>query len=199
MIEINLLPVKEIKALLQARKQVLGFIVSFVALLAVLAFLGMMLVFKVDDLKARVSDLEKEKKIFQHTIDQIEKLKADRAKLDAKLDTIKKLKTGSLLPVRVLDEISSLTPIDRLWINNFTYGNNVLNISGIGLDDATIAQYMQTITASPFFASAELSGTSSTSIGGSSLKTFQLTIGVVNPPPPDNGEETGEEAGSDKK
>ena len=61
-----------------------------------------------------------------------------------------------------------------------SFNGSVLRISGIGLDNATIADFMETLVTSPYFASAELSGTSTTAVQGRQLKSFSLTIGVVN-------------------
>jgi len=180
MIHINLLPVRQIKKKIKARKQVLGFGFTLIGVLAMLGVVALVLGYKVDELKASISALNKEKATYQTTINQIEKLKKDQALLETKLNTISQLKKGSQLTVRVMDELATLTPASRLWINTMSFGGDILRISGTALDNATIAEYMETIVTSPYFASAELSGTSSTGVAGRTLKSFSLTIKVVN-------------------
>jgi len=166
-----------------------------VTLLLVAALLGLVaFVFglKVGELKASISVLNKEKAKYQTTINQIEKLKKDQELLETKLNTISQLKKGSQLTVRVMDELATLTPSSRLWINSMSFNGSILRISGIALDNATIADYMDTIITSPYFQRAELSGTSTTGVSGRALKSFSLTIPVINadyPPEEAPGEE----------
>jgi type IV pilus assembly protein PilN len=180
MIYINLLPVRQIKKNIQARKRVLGLGMALLAVLAFLALVALGLGMKVDELQANIADLRKEKATYQTTINQIEQLKKDQALLETKLNTISQLKKGSQLSVRVMDELASLTPSSRLWLNSMSFNGTILRISGIALDNATIADYMDTIVTSPYFATAELSGTSTTGVQGRQLKSFSLTINVIN-------------------
>jgi Tfp pilus assembly protein PilN len=79
-----------------------------------------------------------------------------------------------------MDELATLTPSSRLWINKMSFNGSILRISGTGLDNATIADYMETIATSPYFVSANLSGTSTKKVSGRNLKSFSLTIPVIN-------------------
>ena len=123
MIHINLLPVRQIKNRIQARKRVLGLGITFLAVLALLGVVALFLGFKVDELQASITALTKEKAKYQTTINQIEKLKKDQALLETKLNTISQLKKGSQLSVRVMDELASLTPSSRLWLNSMSFKN----------------------------------------------------------------------------
>ena len=180
MVHINLLPLRQIKKKIQARNRLLGLGITLLAVLAVLGLVALALGFKVDELNASIARLNKEKAKYQTTINQIEQLKKDQALLETKLNTISQLKKGSQLSVRVMDELATLTPSSRLWLNSMSFNGSVLRIQGIGLDNATIADFMETLVTSPYFASAELSGTSTTGVQGRQLKSFSLTIGVVN-------------------
>jgi Tfp pilus assembly protein PilN len=79
-----------------------------------------------------------------------------------------------------MDELARLTPSSRLWITRMTFNGSILKISAMALDNATVADYMETIITSPYFRSAQLSGTSTKGVSGRQLKSFSLTIGVVN-------------------
>ena len=79
-----------------------------------------------------------------------------------------------------MDELANLTPSSRLWISRMTFNGSILKISGTALDNATIADYMETVITSPYFKSAELSGTSTVNVSGRRLKSFSLTIPVIN-------------------
>jgi type IV pilus assembly protein PilN len=181
MIRINLLPVRQIKKKIQARNNIIGLGITLLSVLAVLGLVALILSFKVNGLQDSISALKKEKNKYQTVINQIEKLKKDQALLETKLDTISQLKKGSQMTVRVMDEVARLIPSTRLWITNMTIGGGILRFSAIALDNATIADFMETIVTSPFFATADLSGTSNAGVGGRTLKSFSLTIRVVNP------------------
>jgi len=180
MIYINLLPVRQIKKKIEARNKVLAMGITLLGVLVILGLVALVLGFKTGELKASIAALNKEKAKYQTTINQIEKLKKDQKLLETKLNTISQLKKGSQLTVRVMDELASLTPSSRLWIDRMAFSGSVLKISGIALDNATIADYMKTIGTSPYFGSADLSATATKSISGRQLKTFSLTISVVN-------------------
>lgn len=180
MIHINLLPVRQIKKKIQARKQVFGLGLTLLVVLAFLGVVALVLGFKVGELKASIKDLNKEKAKYQTTINQIEQLKKDQALLETKLNTISQLKKGSQLTVRVMDELANLTPSNRIWLSSMSFSGSILRISATALDNATIAEYMETLVTSPYFANVELSGTSNTGVAGRTLKNFSLTIKVVN-------------------
>jgi len=180
MIYINLLPVRQIKKRIKAAKQVFGMGATLLGVLAILLLVALVLGFKVDELNASISKLQKEKAKYQTTINQIEQLKGDQALLETKLNTISQLKKGSQLTVRVMDELAKLTPSSRLWIKSMSFNSSILKISAIALDNATIADFMETIITSPYFATAELSGTSAKGVQGRRLRSFSLTIKVIN-------------------
>ncbi|MFC1837395.1 PilN domain-containing protein [Thermodesulfobacteriota bacterium] len=176
MIYINLLPVRQIKKKIQAQKTVLGMGVTLLCVLAVLGVVAMVLSLKVGELQASIKDLEKEKAKYQKTINQIAQLKKDQELLETKLNTISDLKKNSQLAVRVMDELATLTPSNRVFISKMTFDGKILKISATALDNATVADYMETIVTSPYFASTTLSGT----VSKGNYKTFSLTIPVVN-------------------
>jgi type IV pilus assembly protein PilN len=150
MIHINLLPVRQIKKKIQARKNVFGLGITLLVVLALLGVVALVLGFKVGELKASIAKLNKEKAKYQTTINQIERLKKDQALLETKLNTISQLKKGSQLTVRVMDELATLTPSSRVWVTSMSFSGSILRISGIALDNATIADYMETIVTSPY-------------------------------------------------
>jgi len=196
MIRINLLPVRQIRKKLQARNSVIGVGITLLSVLVLLGLIALVVGFKVGDLKASIGELNKEKKKYQTTINQIEKLKKDQTLLETKLDMISRLKSGSQLTVRLMDEMASLVPSERLWISQMSISKGILRLSGTALDNATIADFMETVVASPYFATANLSGTSSKAVSGRTLKSFSLTCRVVNP---DAKEETPEQKQKGKK
>lgn len=181
MIQINLLPVRQIKQRLQIRNEVAIYGASLLFLFIALfsTYLGQSIVIK--DLVVQNQQLTTKKASYQPILNEIEKLKKDKQEQETKLEVIKKLKTGSQVTVHVMDELAKLTPTNRLWLKSMDQKGTTVNISGIALDNATIAQFMQSINESIYFSGAELSQTSQTAIAGAKLKSFEMRISITPP------------------
>ncbi|MFH7320115.1 PilN domain-containing protein [Desulfurivibrio sp. D14AmB] len=181
MIKINLLPIKELKQRRRRRQELFFLVGSLAVLLLLLAMAALTLNAQINGLKAEIVELDRQKASLQSIQRQITALQRQQEALETKISAIRTLRTHSQLPVRVLDEISNRTPSQRMWLNSLRLAGNTLTIAGVGLDNPTIAQYMQTLERSPYFAGVDLASTAQTDIGGQKLKTFSLTIRVTPP------------------
>lgn len=179
MININLLPVRQIRKRLQVRNEVAIYFASIIFLLIGLSLVTLNKLSSIDGLKSENLVLTTKKASYQPILDEIEKLKKDKQEQETKLNVIKTLKKGSLVTVRVMDEIATLTPSKRLWLNSMTQSGNSLNVSGIALDNATIAQFMNNISDSAFLSGSELASSSQTVVAGAKLKSFSLGISIA--------------------
>ena len=179
MIRINLLPVKQIKKVHKARNEVIAFLFALLGLIVVILALAFSRITLINDLNAAINDLNKEKNSYQSTINEIEKLKKDKAILETKLATIKKLKKGSRITVRLLDEIANLIPANRMWLNSLNQTPDMLKISGVALDNETIAQFMKVLKESPLLTDAELVNSSLVVVADRKLKSFSLNCSIT--------------------
>ncbi len=179
MIRINLLPIKQLKKLIQARSEVLGLVVLVAVILLGIAMVALAQSAKVSNLQTTNSELTKKRQSYQSILNEIAKLQKDKENLVTKLEMIGKLKKGSQVTVRVLDDLANLTPTNRLWLNSLDQKPGSLLISGIALDNSTIAQFMKSLDESPYFTSPKLSRSSLTEVGGRKLKQFSLTCGIT--------------------
>lgn len=190
MIRINLLPVERIRKRQRLGREVAAFGGSFVLLLVLLGAVGFGMVRTIGALHGDIRALEEKKKSYRPILRQIAKLQKDKKTLETKLQAITRLKAGSQLTVRVLDEVASRTPVSRMWLTALNQSGSQLSLTGVALDNATIAQYMQALEASPFFAGAELANSSQTVVAGQKLKSFALALQLVQPAPvPGTGKE----------
>lgn len=183
MIRINLLPIRQLKKRIRLLNEVAAFGVIFVALLAVLFAVNFMMARKIDGLKQEIVALNQKKDSYKPILREIEKLQRDKQLLEAKTQTINKLKENSQLTVRVLDEIANRTLTSRMWLLSLRQTGNKLSISGTALDNATIAQYMNQLEDSPYFDNAELVSSSQTVVADQKLKSFGLTLNIIPPGP----------------
>lgn len=188
MIRINLLPIKEIKKKLRLRREALFFLASFLGVLVVLGIISLGMARKVSALNAEIKGLEQKRASYGPVLKEIDKLQKDKKALEAKLQAIEQLKSGSQLTVRVLDEVANLTPISSLWLTSLKMSGTSLHLTGVALDNATIAQYMRALEASNYFGPAELANASQTLVAGKKLKSFALTMNITPPPLPQPAE-----------
>jgi type IV pilus assembly protein PilN len=178
MILINLLPVRQMKKRARARNEVVFFCGSFFALLALLGIFFFGLNQKVSSMQENIQKLKQTKASYNKYLNEIKKLDRDKALLNAKIDAIKKLKTKSQISVRLLDAIASATPQTSIWLNALKQSGSSVSLTGIALDNTRIAEYMNTLTASPYFSSATLVKSALTQVAGRKLKSFSLILAV---------------------
>jgi type IV pilus assembly protein PilN len=181
MIYINLLPVRKIRERLRVRNEVAIYLASLFVILLVIFMINLSKNSAIAGLKSENLALSKKKDSYQPILNEIEKLKNDKKTQEIKLEVIKKLKTGSQVTVHVMDELARITPSNRLWLNKMTQAGGKLDISGVALDNATIAQFMNNISASDNFSAAELTSSSQTVVAGAKLKSFSLKISLTSP------------------
>ena len=181
MLKINLLPVRQLKKRVQATQQLVGMVLLLLLVLAFLAAIGIFQTQKINRLQADIAQLNKEKDSYAPTLKKIADLKKDREELTRKTDIINTLKTDSSLTVRVLDEVASKVDNQRMWLESLQQDRGTLKLTGIALDDQTVAQFMDNLKESPFVQDVALSGSSQKSVSGRNLKSFELNCTVSQP------------------
>lgn len=181
MLKINLLPVRQLKKRVQATQQLLGMVLLLLLVLAFLATIGIYQTQKINRLQADIAQLNKEKDSYAPTLKKIADLKKDKEELTRKTEIINKLKTDSSLTVRVLDEVASKVDNQRMWLESLHQDNATLKLTGIALDDQTVAQFMDNLKESPFVQDVALSGSSQKAVSGRNLKSFELNCTVSQP------------------
>lgn len=184
MLKINLLPIRQLKKRAKAKQQIFGMVLLFVFVLALLGFVGVIQAQKINGLKSDIAQLNKEKESYAPTLKKIETLKKEREELTRRTDIINKLKTDSSLTVRVLDEVASKIDTQRMWLESLHQDNAVLKLSGIALDDQTVAQFMLNLKESPFVQDVALASSSQKPVSGRNLKSFELNCKVAQPVAP---------------
>lgn len=184
MLKINLLPVRQLKKRAKAKKQLFGMFFLFLLVLAALAMTGALQAQKISGYQTELAALKKEKNSYTPTLKKIEKLKKDKEELVRKTDIIKKLKTDSSLTVQTLDEVANRVDNQRMWLDSLHQQNASLRLSGVALDNQTIAQFMDNLKESAIVQDVTLTNSSLKVVSGRNLKSFQLTCVVAQPAKP---------------
>jgi len=181
MVRINLLPVRQIKKRQRAVNELFAFGLALAVLLVGVLVVAGVISHTIGTLNVQIKELQVKKNSYNVILKEIEDLKRQKQNLEAKINTIKKLKKGSRLAVLVLDELANKTPPNRVWLKSLSQAAGSMKLDGVALDNATIAQFMDSLTSSSLFVSADLQGTQQVEIAGQKLKSFTLSVGIKPP------------------
>jgi type IV pilus assembly protein PilN len=179
MVRINLLPVRVSKKKEAGKQQLVLF-----ALVVVLAVIGNYVwsSARASDLAARERKLASTKaEIAQldRIIGEVKNVRDQQQALREKLAVLAQLKQGRAGPVRMLDELATLTP-KRLWLAKFEEKGGAVTLTGkaASLDD--VSSFMTALKGSTHFRNVELAGTSAKGADKElRLVDFSLTANVV--------------------
>jgi type IV pilus assembly protein PilN len=155
MVKINLLPIRS-----ELRKKALIEHLALLGLCVVLIFILSWFVQtsvtnKRDLLQQEMTNTKLE--IARLTVEagEIEKFKQQKKELERKLDIIKDLNAKKTGPVAVLDQLSLIIP-EKAWITSLNNSGNSITLDGVAIDNPTIATFMKSLQASPYFQGVEL-------------------------------------------
>jgi type IV pilus assembly protein PilN len=177
MIRINLLPVKEIKAEVVRRRELMIGGVS-------LALTGMLIVgvYGYQWRQASVVDrdleeLRKELQILNIKAKQVADLQRKIRDFTAKkkvIDDINKKKAG---PVRVMESLAMATP-NTLWLTEFKELGGNVTITGVAADNQTIAEFLKALASHAYFNNTELVETTQNQQAGMPPRRFLIKARV---------------------
>ncbi len=178
MVHINLLPVRQIKEKIKARKEIVAFIMALLLLLAALATVFFSQASTTHRLQADIARLKTDKLKYKKTLDLIKQLEKDKDTIETQISIIKQLKKTSSLTVHILDEVAKRTPSDRMWLTSLNQSGTNLSISGMALDNRTIAKFMEDLKASIYITNVNLANSSLEHYAGRNLKSFSLSCTI---------------------
>jgi type IV pilus assembly protein PilN len=174
MVRINLLPVKVSKKKEAGRQQLVLF--------ALVLVLGVIL--NVLWARSRDGALEAKRAQIQRTRDEITKLNAvigevqtieeDQKKLREKLEVLAKLQAGRAGPVRMLDELATISP-KRLWLKSMKEGKGgATTFEGTAATIDDVSVFLTALKGSRYFSQVELQRT--TAVDSKELRLVDFTI-----------------------
>lgn len=181
MIYINLLPVREIKRRNQAKKHIVLAALGLLCFLAILTSFAFYQVNTVARLQKAHTDIQAEKQQYTKILNQIKKLEADKKVLLTRIEVIKQLKESSSLTVHVMDEVANLTPPQRMWLTGLSQTGGQLKLSGMALDNQTVAKYMEDLEKSSYIQGVNLVSASMEKFAERDLKLFSVSCAVGVP------------------
>jgi type IV pilus assembly protein PilN len=187
MVRINLLPVRVSKKK-EAGKQQL-------ALFAVLLLAGLVVNFlwqsnREADLKTRqlkVARTRDDIAQLERIIGEVRNIKEQQQALQQKLDVLERLKAGRIGPVRMLDELATITP-KQLWLSKMEEKSGAVTFSGTAPSIDDVSAFMTALKTSKYFSGVELKKTAASGGGTAAsperLVTFEVTAAAKSATPP---------------
>ncbi|TFH30438.1 MAG: hypothetical protein E4G97_05710 [Deltaproteobacteria bacterium] len=134
---------------------------------------------KISRLDAGIVKANAEIAALQKEIGEVEKFKARKAELQKKVDIISNLQKGRTGPVRHFEALSAAIP-EKCWIDTLSVKDARVTLSGVALNNYTIANFMTALGQTGRFSDVVLGAAEKTTVAGVKLVKFNLTFQTVN-------------------
>jgi type IV pilus assembly protein PilN len=182
-IRINLLPVKELKAEVVRRRELMigGFSLALVGAL-ILGVYGYQSR-QVSGLETELDELRKELQVLNVKAKDVAELQKKIKEFSGKskvIEDINKKKSG---PLRVMESLSVATP-NALWLTEFKEMGGNLAITGVAADNQTIAEFLKALSSYPYFNNTELIETTQNQQAGMPPRRFLIRSRLTYQPNP---------------
>jgi type IV pilus assembly protein PilN len=174
MIRINLLPVRVSKKKEAGRQQLVLFAVL---LLGILVGNWLWNRARSEDLATREQKVRRTKEEIaqlERIIGEVKNIKGQQAELKDKLAVLDKLRAGRQGPVRMLDELATITP-RKLWLKRMDEKGGSVIFEGVAATIEDVSAFMAALRRSPFFSAVELRKTTARTERGLKLVDFNLS------------------------
>ncbi|HVI93567.1 MAG TPA: PilN domain-containing protein [Anaeromyxobacter sp.] len=178
MVRINLLPVRVSKKKEAGKQQLVLF-----GLLLTLGVVGNFLwaSSRASALAARQASVARTRaEIAQldRIIGEVKNIKEQQAQLREKLDVLARLKAARIGPVRMLDELATLTP-KRLWLRKVDEKGGAITLDGTAATIDDVSEFMSALKRSSQFYAIELKKTTAKDEKSNRLVEFTLTANAA--------------------
>ena len=180
MIRINLLPVRAAQKKEKLRSQISVLVLVIIAALLACGGLYFKITTDIDQQKTEIAEINAEISQLNAKIGQVGRYKKLQDELRSKLEVLGKLKEAKSGPVRLLDELSRVLP-QKLWLTSFKESGGGISLNGVGINENTVADFMQKLEQSPFYQNIELQVTEQISQDGMKLQKFSLSARAESP------------------
>lgn len=189
MIRINLFPFRAARIKENIRRQVTIYLLSTVFLILAMSYFTLDFSKKVSVLRGDQDEKQRKLASFKTTTVKMQKLKKTIADVELKLNTIRDLEKGKTGPVKLLDDIATSVPREKLWLVSLKESKGTLTLTGTAMDNETVADFMNRLESTESMKSVELVKTQQKEITTLklNLKDFSLnckTYAYKEPPPP---------------
>jgi len=158
MIRVNLLPLKETQRAVGQRQQLSVALLSLSVALLIMVVPFVVQGRKLSHLDDRVATLQQEIIQLNEQTREARDLDKKKKELSAKLRVIDDLNQKRVGPLHVLESLCAAAP-EKLWLVEFSEAKGQATITGLALDNQTIATFLRQLAQSQYFVKVDLDET----------------------------------------
>lgn len=173
MIRINLLPAGETARVAGRRQDLAVGVLVAGCLVLVLVVAHVWQQTRFAGVTRSLVQLQQELAALQGPYADVKRMEAQKQELREKLRVIGQLEAKKVGPVRILAGLGDATP-DKLWLTEFSDVGGSLKLTGIGVDEQTVADFLRRLGSLTFLRTVDLDETSQVTEGGAKLKKFVI-------------------------
>jgi type IV pilus assembly protein PilN len=178
MIRVNLLPVKELLAAVNRRRELtLGAIILGGATVILLG-LFLKQTYDLSAINNELTSLRSEIQALNTKVKQVGDLQNKIKDLTAKHKVIADLNRKKAGPVGVMESLSAATP-SRLWLTEFREIGARVTITGFAADNPTVAEFLTALAKTDHFRQVELVETTQSAKEAGPYKRFSIRAAVL--------------------
>jgi type IV pilus assembly protein PilN len=184
MVRINLLPARVSKKKEAGKQQLILFALVLVLGVVVNYLWAASRADALASRKAAIARTRSEIAQLDRIIGEVKNIKEQQAELREKLDVLAQLKTARTGPVKMLDELATLTP-KRLWLRKLDEKGGAVTLEGTAATIDDVSELMMALKGSTQFREVELKKTQAKVEAGHKVVDFTMTANVayaVRPP-----------------
>lgn len=174
MIRINLLPFRSTRKKENIRRQlsvsILLVVMTVVAIFGTYLLLGN----QIDDLDSRITVAQAELDKYEAINKEIAEIKAKLVNLEKKMDVIRKLEASRYEPVTLMDIMAQTVIAKRMWFTKMETRADTVSMSGLAMDDKTVADFMLRLEGCGLFSAVSLRNIKQVELQKTALKSFEI-------------------------
>jgi type IV pilus assembly protein PilN len=189
MIRINLLPYRAARKKENIRIQVNVFLGSVFIVILLVGWYNSYLGGRIKALNAEISSTREQVAKYKKINAEITEIKNKLNVLDRKIKVIQSLEADRKAPVQSLDNLYQLLVEKRMWYTQIQEKGDTFKLSGIALDNHTVADYMTRIEKSEYFKNVKLAAIKQYTLQGKDLKLKQFEVNFQRKPMETNAAE----------
>jgi type IV pilus assembly protein PilN len=137
-----------------------------------------MTVHRIETLQSDIQKATAEIARLKAEIGEVERFKARKAELQQKVDIISNLQKGRTAPVKVFEAVTASIP-EKCWIEQLAVKGGTITLSGVALNNHTIANFMTALGQSGRFQAVELGSADQVTVTGVKLMRFNLKFQAI--------------------
>jgi type IV pilus assembly protein PilN len=182
MIRINLLPYRAARKKENIRIQVNVFIGSIVITLLLVWALNSFLNGRIGRLNDEIESTKAQVAKYKKIMEEIAEIKKKLNLLDRKIEVIKSLEADRKAPVQNLNNLYLLLVEKRMWYTGMQEKNKSFKVTGIALDNHTVADFMTRIEKSDHFENVTLASVKQHTLKERNLKLKKFEVNFIHTP-----------------